>query len=133
MLRSDGSAPDKANCGPEEVCSSPEQQCPNGTEFWQLSRVDVPISKGVGEYCLNAAVGVRIGSGSVVQIGVDAAVLGGVALPSAAFCGMSCIDLLSFLVRYSYCTQQGACVFCWMVRHSIGASLVLPCRAIQFA
>lgn len=80
---SDGSVPDKANCGPDKVCKNPQDQCPTGTEFRQLSRVDVPIAKGVGEFCLNAAVGIQLGAGSVIQIGVDAAVLGGVNLTPA--------------------------------------------------
>lgn len=112
MPCSDGSLPDEANCG-TDGCKSLDAQCPNGTVFWQLSRVDVPVGKGVGELCLNAAVGIRIGSGTVAQIGVDAAVLGGVALASVVCCASPLLQqLLPLLGYYSYCMQQSTCVFC---------------------
>jgi hypothetical protein len=92
---SDGSLPDPENC--DGSCTAGGSLCPNGTEYWKLSGVAVPIAKGVGELCLNAGVGIIRGAGTVVQIGVDAAVLDG-----AAPC---CEDMLSSCgLRKSFAT-----------------------------
>lgn len=58
------------------MCHSEHDKCPGGAELLQLSMVTVPIAAGVAQTCLNAAVGIRLGSGDVVNIGVDALLLG---------------------------------------------------------
>lgn len=106
---SDGSVPDKANCGADQVCKSPQDRCPSDTALYSLSAVDVPIAQGVGEFCLNAGVGIQLGAGLVVQIGVDAAVVGGM-LRFAA----SCLLFPCIVASCRACGVRPACVYMFM-------------------
>jgi hypothetical protein len=97
---SDGTLATVENC-PNKKCESQQDQCPDGTEYWQLSKVEIPIAKGVGQFCLNAAVGIQQGAGPVVQIGVDVATLNGAS--SAVITWLNMVDCGLFSEWESEC------------------------------
>lgn len=74
---SDGSTPSKDNCGADRICRTPSDRCVGeDVELWSLSEVEVPVTQGMGPTCFNAGVGVRQGSGDVVNAGVDVLLIG---------------------------------------------------------
>ena len=74
---SDGSDPSKDNCGLDQVCQNEHERCVGeDVKLLSMSQVEVPVSQGVGPTCFNAGVGIRRGSGDVINIGVDVILFG---------------------------------------------------------